>query len=160
IWPEDVAPSILETSSALTLTKGIRLDRIVTTKAFDPRDPSHWTTLALSLDERFLWLPWNWVTHKRALMSLPAAPVPPVGWCEPVLLDRHGVLDQTRLRASSTQPRAGVRIDSVASVSIAERFLVVNSGKPTDGLYSNVNRKLCRPAVRWLTHTPVTPNAV
>jgi phosphatidylglycerophosphate synthase len=53
-----------------------------------------------------------------------------------------------------------VAIDSRASVNVAERFLVANSGKPTDGFYSNLNRRLCRPVVRWLTHTPVTPNAV
>jgi len=42
----------------------------------------------------------------------------------------------------------------------AERFLVARSGKVSDGIHSSFNRRLCRPAVRWLSHTPVTPNAV
>jgi phosphatidylglycerophosphate synthase len=37
---------------------------------------------------------------------------------------------------------------------------VAHSGKPSDGIYSRFNRLLCRPAVRLLTHTPVTPNWV
>jgi len=42
----------------------------------------------------------------------------------------------------------------------AERWLVANSGKPLDGIYTTFNRKLCRPVVRALTHTAVSPNAV
>jgi phosphatidylglycerophosphate synthase len=37
---------------------------------------------------------------------------------------------------------------------------VAHSGKPLDGIYSKFNRLLCRPAVRLLTHTGITPNSV
>jgi phosphatidylglycerophosphate synthase len=52
----------------------------------------------------------------------------------------------------------GVSVTSPATIRSAERFLVANSGKPTDGIYSNFNRRLCRPFVWLLTHTPATPN--
>ncbi|MFQ5741896.1 MAG: CDP-alcohol phosphatidyltransferase family protein, partial [Acidobacteriota bacterium] len=46
------------------------------------------------------------------------------------------------------------------TVRQVERELVRVSGKETDGFYSNFNRRLCRPTVRWLTKTPITPNMV
>jgi phosphatidylglycerophosphate synthase len=51
-------------------------------------------------------------------------------------------------------------VRSPAAVPDAEAELVRRSGKVTDGIYSRFNRKLCRPAVRWLSRTRVTPNAV
>ena len=158
IWPEDVP--FLESSAALSAIEGVRLECLIATSSFDPRDGSNWQALASRLKEKFLWLPWNWVTHKRALMSLVTARVRPVRWREPVMLGRRAVLDRSRLRVSSWYSRDGVAIESPASVRAAERFLVANSGKPTDGFYSNLNRRLCRLFVRWLTHTPVTPNAI
>ena len=54
----------------------------------------------------------------------------------------------------------GIPVTSRATVRVAERFLVANSGKPLDGIYTSFNRRLCRPLVRLLTHTRVTPNAL
>jgi len=51
-------------------------------------------------------------------------------------------------------------VTSEKTASAAERFLVERSGKASDGIHSSFNRRLCRPAVRWLSHTRVTPNAV
>jgi L-glutamine-phosphate cytidylyltransferase len=51
-------------------------------------------------------------------------------------------------------------VSSDETIAAAERFLVARFGKVSDGIHSSFNRRLCRPAVRWLTHTPVTPNAV
>src|SRR5262249_37318277 len=42
----------------------------------------------------------------------------------------------------------------------AERGLVRPSGEERDGNYSRFNRMLCRPLVRWLSKTPITPNMV
>ena len=47
-----------------------------------------------------------------------------------------------------------------ATLRDTEAELVRHSGKVTDGVYSRFNRWLCRPLVRWLSHTTVTPNAV
>lgn len=54
----------------------------------------------------------------------------------------------------------GIPVTSETTVRTAERFLVANSGKPLDGIYSSFNRRLCRPFVRLLSHTRVTPNAL
>jgi phosphatidylglycerophosphate synthase len=54
----------------------------------------------------------------------------------------------------------GVAVTSEASLIQAERWLVRHSGKRLDGIHSKFNRWLCRPAVRALAHTRVTPNIV
>ncbi|MBI4469385.1 MAG: CDP-alcohol phosphatidyltransferase family protein, partial [Acidobacteria bacterium] len=54
----------------------------------------------------------------------------------------------------------GVVVRPGHSVGEAERELVRRTGKDTDGIYSTLNRSLCRPAVRWLSKTPVTPNMI
>ena len=54
----------------------------------------------------------------------------------------------------------GVSVISTESIASAERFLVANSGKVLDGIHTSFNRRLCRPFVRLLSHTSITPNAV
>ncbi|MFQ5744769.1 MAG: CDP-alcohol phosphatidyltransferase family protein, partial [Acidobacteriota bacterium] len=54
----------------------------------------------------------------------------------------------------------GTNVESRSSVREAVRLLVRGSGKPTDGIFSNFNRSLCRPAVRWLLKTPITANMI
>lgn len=58
---------------------------------------------------------------------------------------------QADIHISSGPQANGVAITSRATVKAAERFLVANSGKPLDEIYSNFNRRLCRPFVRLLT---------
>lgn len=47
-----------------------------------------------------------------------------------------------------------------STVRDAKIELVHRSGKVMNGFYSNLNRRLCRPAVRRLSHTRVSPNAI
>lgn len=54
----------------------------------------------------------------------------------------------------------GVLVWTEQSARRAESDLVRHSGKDWDGFFSRSNRWLCRPAVRWLSKTRVTPNAV
>lgn len=83
---------------------------------------------------------------------------------EALLTAHHGRLD--RYVGDPTLPRVtvlhppGIAVDSEETRRLAERLLVRGSGKSSDGVYSNFNRRLCRPAVRWLANTPVTPNLV
>jgi phosphatidylglycerophosphate synthase len=98
-------------------------------------------------------------------MSLAAQEVRSVVWNVPALLEREAVLSAFHIAKAPSygaHPRAveGVLITPQTSVAEAERFLVARSGKPTDGIYSKFNRMLCRPVVRLLTHTPMTPNQV
>jgi phosphatidylglycerophosphate synthase len=125
---------------------------------FDPGADSSWAKLAPHLEERFLWLPWNWVTTKQFLANLPLAQIHSVNWAVPA----YTTLDQvTGDTASSALLHAeGVAVRSPESAVAAERFLVANSGKPSDGFHTSFNRRLCRPFVRLLSHTGITPNTV
>jgi phosphatidylglycerophosphate synthase len=55
---------------------------------------------------------------------------------------------------------AGIAVNTSESAVAAERFLAANSGKVSDGIHSSFNRRLCRPFVRLLSHTGITPNAI
>jgi phosphatidylglycerophosphate synthase len=144
IWPyaHDEQPSASLLAPYMQLFKGARIENVAWATAFDYKNEVHWRAISSYLESEFLWLPWNWVTHKRALTALAPSHLAPLTLNSPVRLGD------------------GIRITSPSTVRTAERFLVANSGKPTDGIYSNVNRWLCRPAVRFLSHTAATPNQI
>jgi phosphatidylglycerophosphate synthase len=152
IWPPDVDWSIWHRCSASPLLQGLRVKFFF--QAFDPT-PASWTAIGPALEEQFLWVPWNWVTHKRALAALAIQSVRTADWDIPALIDKQASPSQGQV-----QEVAGILITPRTTIAEAERFLVAHSGKPSDGIYSRFNRLLCRPAVRLLTHTPVTPNWV
>lgn len=139
ICPEGLDPAILEFDAQSPLLKNMPVRIVFQAGAFDPRNAAYWAAIEQHLDEEFLWLPWNFVTHKRALVDLTPSQAGEV------------ILEP---------PIEGVYINAAADVLRAERFLVLRSGKPTDGIYSNFNRRLCRPLVRLLAHFPVTPNEI
>ncbi len=143
---------------------------------FDPEIPEHWQAVEDRLDDRFLWIPYDYIPHRAPLTDLlvtakchPNSPVrfsvAPIGGVfeQPtVLLKRQVVSGDLRdFEAVSviTGP-PGVSARPPARIKDVERELVRKSGKVTDGIFSTFNRRLCRPAVRWLSHTPVTPNMV
>src|SRR5580658_8322019 len=140
-----------------TLQYGVRVSAIQIDE-FDPGSDSSCAKLAPQLEAQFLWLPWNWVTTKQFLANLPVAQIHSVNWAEPA----YATLDEvTRDNASSALLRPeGVAVTSPETVSLAERFLVVHSGKVLDGIHTSFNRRLCRPLVRALSHTSATPNVV
>jgi phosphatidylglycerophosphate synthase len=158
IRSKDVNAAILEPWAKSPLFQNIQLDHVVSHSPFDPQSADHWTQIAARLEDEFLWLPWNWVTHKRALAGLLTSRVHHTNWQSPVLLEKSAVPYEASSGAGLRREPHGVSVTSPATVRSAERFLVAHSGKPSDGLYSNFNRRLCRPAVRLLTHTRVTPN--
>ncbi|HUK47585.1 MAG TPA: CDP-alcohol phosphatidyltransferase family protein [Terriglobales bacterium] len=134
----------------------IRVD-VIRVKNFDPRAWSSWVILKSYLKNSFLWLPWNWVTTKKFLTNLPMVKLPSVDWDKPA----HTTLREVvRDNASITLQPEGVAVTSPESAVAAEKFLVVHSGKVLDGIHTSFNRRLCRPFVRLLSHTRITPNAV
>lgn len=160
IWPEDTNPAILRVfAKSSSFRNGARVEKLGWTNTFDPSGDD-WAAIAKLLQDQFLWLPWNWVTNKRVLAGLSSSSIRPVTWERPVLLNKDTVLHNGPCRVSAGPFTGGVSITSPATISAAERFLVAHSGKPTDGIYSNFNRRLCRPFVRFLAHTPATPNQV
>ena len=112
------------------------------------------------LSDDILWLPWNFVTTARFLKALKPSMVLPLSWERPVRLVRD-LKDRSPREGISADPGVdGISLHSSNDIARAERFLVANSGKATDGIYSTFNRKLSRPFVRILTHTRVTANMV
>jgi phosphatidylglycerophosphate synthase len=160
IWPEGLNLAIFTSFAKSSLIKDVRVDQLVWPHAFDPRSTAHWTAIAARLEDQFIWLPWNWVTHKHALTELSPSRVRPVTWEHPVLLKSHAVSYDASFRVSSGRQTQGVSVTSRKAVPEAERFLVAHSGKPADGIYEEFNRRLCRPVVRLLAHTRVTPSAL
>jgi len=157
IWPQDVDRSFWDRCVASLLLDGLPIRHVV--QRFDPREPGSWAEIGPDLEQEFLWLPWNFVTHKRALTELAPQAAHPATWDAPALLQRQAQSSAAGIRLVPDAVE-GVRITPQTGTAEAERFLVARSGKPSDGIYSRFNRWLCRPAVRLLTHTPVTPNMV
>jgi phosphatidylglycerophosphate synthase len=160
IWPEGLNPATLESYTESSLLKNIHVENLVWPNAFYLKSRTHWAAIAGRLEDQFLWLPWNCVTHKRSLAKLLPTSILPSTWEFPVLLEKRAPFHQAGFHISSSSQADGVPVTSPATVRIAERFLVANSGKPLDGIYSSFNRRLCRPLVRLLTHTRVTPNLI
>jgi len=127
---------------------------------FNPRRNSDWVALSPVLKDSFLWLPWNWTTHKSALLELSSGPALPACWSMPAALEKHSVLHGGKIRPSSERQPEGVKVTSRETAWQAARLLVARAGKPLDGICSIFNRWLCRPAVRLLSYTPVAPDAV
>jgi phosphatidylglycerophosphate synthase len=152
MWPADVDQSIWHRCAASPLLKGLEIRFVV--QDFELGQPASWAAVEPVLEEQFLWLPWNWLTHKRTLTGFATWPVQAPAWDVPELVEK-AMPSRTRRQAAE-----GVLITPVTNTAEAERFLVAHAGKPSDGIYSKFNRMLCRPAVRLLTHTPVTPNLV
>jgi len=139
--------------------RGIRIEAIQISD-FDPQRYTSWIALKEHLKDEFLWLPWNWVTTKNLISKLPLVDIASVDWSKAAYTTLPEV--DRDLASSALSPRSalGVAVTSSATVVAAERFLVANSGKVSDGIHTSFNRRLCRPFVRLLTHTAITPNAV
>jgi phosphatidylglycerophosphate synthase len=157
LWPEDVDHGVLEKCQHSPLLNTLKIRTIAFT--FNPKHPGDWKAIEDELQDRFLWLPWNWVTNKYGLAISPSD-VPLAKWDEGALITKDSVVRGTRVRVVSCRSARGVLVTSAKLVSKAERFLVAHSGKPSDGMYSKFNRLLCRLPVRLLAHTRVTPNFV
>ena len=132
--------------------------KVIRMRNFEPKAWSSWVILKPSLDSPFLWLPWNWVTTKQFLTNLPLVEMALIDWAKPAYTTLHEVI---RDKAPSTLPYPeGVAVTSPENVGKAEQFLIARSGKVLDGIHTSFNRRLCRPFVRQLSHTSVTPNQV
>ena len=154
-FPSQVAKAIRESKLLAALST---VEFVPVAELGDDLQPQ-WMEIAPQLEDEFLWLPWNWVTNKHGLLHLKTLDHYPADWSLPARLRRDSLLF-CAASAWDSQTPDGVAVTSAASVGPAERWLVAHSGKPLDGIYSKFNRWLCRPLVRILTHTPVTPNAV
>jgi len=127
---------------------------------FDPQEHSSWIILTGHLKDKFLWLPWNWITTKNSISQLPLGDIGSADWSKAAYATAHEVGRETASSALPPRSAGGVAVTSPESAVAAERFLVANSGKVLDGIHTSFNRRLCWPFVRFLSHTRVTPNAI
>jgi phosphatidylglycerophosphate synthase len=157
ICPAALSEQIMQQLVGSTAQFGVRIS-VVQLADFDPFASSGWRALKPHLHQQFLWVPWNWVTTKQLLAHVPVAQFHSVNWAEPACTTFYEVI---RDNASTALLHSeGVAVTSPETAASAERFLVAHSGKALDGIHTSFNRRLCRPFVRMLSHTSITPNAV
>jgi len=127
---------------------------------FDPRAWSSWVILEPFLQKQFVWLPWNWITIKQSIMQLPLVKLEFVDWNKPAFTTLHEVDLNIASKVHTPRSAGGIAVTSRESATAAERFLIANSGKVSDGIHTSFNRRLCRPFVRLFSHTGISPNAI
>lgn len=159
ICGERVSTELVQECTQGALQYGVRV-KAVRVSDFDPQASSSWTRLNSELQDEFLWAPWNWVTNKQFLTSLPLVSKFSVDWKRPAYVSVHEVDRDVASSALPQECAEGVAVTSPQSARAAERFLVARSGKVLDGIHTSLNRRLCRPFVRLLSHTSITPNQV
>ena len=146
---------LLETTSR----QEVRVE-LIQISEFDPQGHSSWIILKRHLKDKFLWLPWNWITTRNFLSQLPLVDIGSVDWSKAAYATVHEVDREGASSALNPRRAGGVAVTSPESAVAAERFLVANSGKVLDGIHTSFNRRLCWPFVRLLSHTSATPNAI
>src|SRR6267154_2009071 len=123
IWPSDVLQSIWLSAQSELARETLCGIVIVQAEAFEPRQNSNWEALSGLLDDQFLWLPWNWVTNKRALASLKPSDVLPTDWNFPIQLTKNVAAHYTRVFPIERQ-HDGVAVTSTRTAADAERYVV------------------------------------
>jgi phosphatidylglycerophosphate synthase len=160
IWPSSLPSSLRERIFESKLMRGSEVVTVLSEEAFDPTMSANWENLGIQLPAKFLWLPWNWVTTKQCLSGLKPKSISLADWSRPVVIDRNEVTRDGAPPVPSNGYAEGIAVISPETALEAERFLVARSGKVLDGIHTGFNRYLCRPVVRWLSHTRITPNEV
>jgi phosphatidylglycerophosphate synthase len=156
--PETLTDELIQDCTQAALQHGAQIN-VARASDFDPQTPS-WTRLNLKEHDTFLWIPWNWVTNKQSLTGLPLVSTHSVDWNRPAYVSVHEVDRDDSFSALPQKATEGVAVTSPQSAAAAERFLIARSGKVLDGIHTSFNRRLCRPFVRLLSHTSITPNKV
>jgi phosphatidylglycerophosphate synthase len=157
--PETLTDELIQDCTQTALQYGVQIN-VARVTNFDPQIPSSWARLNLRLQAAFLWVPWNWVANKQSLTDLPLVSMHSVDWSRPTYITVHEVHPDNGSSAFTQKTIEGVAVTSPQSAAAAERFLIARSGKVLDGIHSSFNRRLCRPFVRLLSHTSITPNQV
>lgn len=158
VSPETLTDKLIQQCTQGALRYGVHI-KVVRVSNFDSQASSSWTRLNSELQDEFLWVPWNWVTNKRFLTGLPLVSMHLVDWNRSAHVSVHEV-DRDDSSVLPQKTVEGIAVTSPESAAAAERFLIARSGKVLDGIHTSFNRRLCRPFVRLLSHTSITPNQV
>jgi phosphatidylglycerophosphate synthase len=160
IWPQCAPAHLADAAvrSPLSRTKGIV--RVLNVTHFDAKSHLSWASIQEHLDERYIWLPWNWVTYPRALANFSRVERAFTHWKDPTWVSKSAVVSGLNVLFQISLAPEGIAVTSDRTAVAAEHFLVARSGKVLDGIHTSFNRRLCWPAVKWLSHTRATPNAI
>ncbi|HJZ66200.1 MAG TPA: CDP-alcohol phosphatidyltransferase family protein [Candidatus Acidoferrum sp.] len=153
-------PEVLRKLCSSKLFGGLKELRFLEVSQFNPASPGCWQEISEFLENDLLWVPWNWVTNKHGLANLKPVEERPMLWDRPYRMPGAIAVSPLQPQQAPESSNEGISVTSVTSAKAAGRWLVAHSGKPLDGIYSRFNRWLCRPFVRLLAHTPITPNMV
>ncbi|HKU24395.1 MAG TPA: CDP-alcohol phosphatidyltransferase family protein [Candidatus Sulfotelmatobacter sp.] len=156
ICPTILSDKLIQRLTEDAVQRKVRIT-VIRVRSFDPKARSSWVMLKGYLKNSFLWLPWNWVTTKQFLTHLPQLAFPSIDWAKPAHTTMNEVIRDT---TSTLLNIEGVAVTSPETAALGERFLVAHSGKALDGIHTSFNRRLCRPFVRLLSHTRITPDAI
>jgi phosphatidylglycerophosphate synthase len=159
ICPVALSDRLLQRFMTELAQRGVQVTSIRLAE-FDPHAWSSWVILKPFLEKQFVWLPWNWVTIKHSIAQLPLVKPEFVDWNKPAFTTLHEVDREIASKLRAPRSAGGIAVTSRKSAAAAERFLIANSGKVSDGIHTSFNRRLCRPFVRLLSHTAIIPNAV
>jgi len=160
VWPRSVPVELAEECMRSDLLREQVNVRLIRVESFDPLVGSGWIKIQTQLERRFIWLPWNWVTNKQSLACLPLATIDSADWQKPAYIVPRQVASDEASADLRDRKADGVAVTSPSTIRTAERFLIAHSGKVLDGIHTSFNRRLCRPFVRGLSHTSITPNQV
>ncbi len=186
LYPRQLSEEWVTGSLRSPILSSVAIGTVALDEPFDPESPSHWRRVRNRLEARFLWLPWNFIADSRALATLIAKGKTAEYGTRLTTLERPegtpAVIVATRLfeTLEVSARRTGVLTEFLARLPVSfipdavggwavrspetarlvERELIRRSGKEWDGMHSKFNRRLCRPLVRWLSKTSVTPNMV
>lgn len=160
IWPDGAPLELaLDTLSSELLQKQTNV-RLLRVRRFHPQLVSNWTNIDDHLESRFIWLPWNWVTDQQSLSCLPVATIDSANWRKPAYIALPETTANDASAAGGDRRPEGVAVTSPGTAALAEQFLVTQSEKVPGGIHQSLNRRLCRPVVRLLSHTSITPKAI
>jgi phosphatidylglycerophosphate synthase len=166
LWSDNMARKAIKCRLQSPPLKSVSNFHFLSVNGFDPDVQSSWSRVSEHLPERFIWMPWNWVTDGLSVKQLPLCRYLPLNWREPALVEKNAVVHWSEVPLHSEPPipeaeaRIGVAVTSEGTAKAAERLIVRRSGKALDGIHTSFNRRLCWPMVRWLSHTSLTPNGV
>jgi hypothetical protein len=160
IWPDGAPIELaLDAMSSELLQKQTNV-RLIRVRSFHPRVVSNWTNIDDHLESRFIWLPWNWVTDKQSLSCLPVATIDSANWRKPAYITLPETNTSDASASSGDRRPEGVAVTSPGTAALAEQFLITHSEKVPSGIHQSLNRRLCQPVVRLLSHTSITPRTI
>lgn len=123
LWPSRVPLSIWLECQNLLLDEDLNGITVVQPESFRPRQAAEWRIIATLLRDRFLWLPWNWVTHEGALPALSSGLGLPATWCFPVVIEKPAALGEKGADWNIGHWPEGIPVTSRQTARAAEQLL-------------------------------------